>query len=128
VEAHAFTGATYVTLANLLAILLFEKEIAVTVLLFLSISDALASLVGIRFGRTRFFGKSLAGSVTFFISAVAIALWMLPAAWLTAPVGALVATVVEAVPIRVGKCRLDDNLLIPLVAGAAMTALRAVLG
>jgi dolichol kinase len=124
-EARTLTGATYVTLANLLAILLFEKRIAVTVLLFLSVSDALASLVGIRFGRVRFLGKSLAGSTAFFVSAGAIGLCVLPDMPLVALAGALLATIVEALPLKAGEHKLDDNLLIPLVTGAAMAGLQA---
>jgi dolichol kinase len=127
-EAHTLTGATYVTLAALLTIVLFEKPIAITALLFLAVSDALASLVGIRFGRARFFGKSLAGSTAFFVSAGVISLLVLSATPLIALAGALVGTVVEAVPLKIGGYRLDDNLSIPLIAGAAMTALSAALG
>ena len=128
-EAHTLTGATYVTLAALLTIVLFEeKPIAITALLFLSVSDALASLVGIRFGRARFFGKSLAGSTAFFVSAGAIGLFMLSATPLIALAGALVGTVVEALPLKIGGYRLDDNLSIPLIAGAAMTALNTAFG
>jgi dolichol kinase len=124
-EAHTLTGATYVTLAALLTIVLFEKPIAITALLFMSVSDALASLVGIRFGRARFFGKSLAGSAAFFVSAGVIGLLVLSATPLIALAGALVGTVVEAVPLKIGGYRLDDNLSIPLIAGAAMTAVSA---
>lgn len=126
-ESQTFTGATYVTAGALLTIVLFPKEIAITVLLFLCVSDALASLVGIRFGRVRFLGKSLAGSMAFFVSAEAIALLLLPTAPLLGLAGALIGTVVEALPLRIGKHKLDDNLSIPLVTGAAMTALQTML-
>ncbi|MFQ5806636.1 MAG: diacylglycerol/polyprenol kinase family protein [Phycisphaerae bacterium] len=126
-EAHTFTGATYVTVANLLAIVLFEKPIAITVLLFLSVSDALASLVGIRFGTVRFLGKSLAGSMAFFVSGAAIALYVLRATPLVGLAGALIGTVVEALSLKIGAHKLDDNLSIPLITGAAMTGLQAAL-
>lgn len=127
-EAQTLTGATYVTIGTLLTIAVFpEKQIAITVLLLLSVSDALASLVGIRFGTVRFLAKSLAGSAAFFLSAAAIALYMLPDARLVALVGALVGTIVEALPLKIGEHKLDDNLSIPLITGAAMTALHAAL-
>jgi len=126
-EAQTFTGATYVTTGALLTIVIFPKQIAVTVLLFLSVSDALASLVGLRFGRVRFHGKSLAGSTAFFVSGLTIALLTLPEAPLLGAAGALVATVVEALPLRIGNSKLDDNLSIPLVTGAAMVGLQMAL-
>jgi dolichol kinase len=127
-EDHTLTGATCVTLAALLSILLFDKPIAIAVLLFLSISDALASLVGIRFGRVRIGHKTLEGSAVFLVSAVAIALLVLRSAPLVAVFGAVVATVVEALPLKIAGHKLDDNLTIPLVSGAAMTLLWEVLG
>jgi len=126
-EAETFTGATYVTIGALLAIILFPEPIAITVLLFLSISDALASLIGIRFGRIHFLGKSLAGSSAFFLSAAAIALFMLPDRPRVALLGALIGTIVEALPIQINKQKLDDNLTIPLVTGIAMMGLERVL-
>ncbi len=125
-EAHTLAGATYVVFAASLAILLFDKPIAITVLLFLSVSDALASLIGIRFGRIRLGGKSLEGCAAFFVSAAAIALLVLPST-LVAIVGAAVATVTEALPLKLAGHKLDDNLTIPLVAGAAMTLMRTIL-
>ena len=127
-EAHTLTGATCVTVAALLSIWLFDERIAITVLLFLSVSDALASLIGIRFGTVRFLGKSLAGSTAFFVSAAAIALFVLPESSPVALAGAAIATVVEALPLRIGHYRLDDNLSIPLLTGAAMTAMQTAFG
>lgn len=126
-EAGRFTGATYVTVANLLAVACLPKPIAVTALLFLSVSDALAGLVGRRFGRIRFLGKSLIGSATFLVSAAAIAGYFLPEALPVGLAGAVVATLVEAQPLRVGRHELDDNLAIPLISGALMTAVQTTL-
>lgn len=127
-EAHTLTGATYVVFAALLAILLFDEPIAIAVLLFLSVSDALASLVGIRFGRIRLGGKSLEGSLAFLVSAIGIALLVLPTRPLVAIAGAATATVTEALPLELAGRRLDDNLTIPLAAGTAMTVLEMTLG
>jgi dolichol kinase len=126
-EDHTLTGATCVTLGALLSIVLFDKPIAIAVLLFLSVSDALASLVGIRFGRIRIGGKSLEGSAVFFVSAAVIALFVLRTTPLVAIAGAAVATLVEALPLKVAGHKLDDNLTIPLITGTAMTLLGTVL-
>jgi dolichol kinase len=119
-ESSTLTGATYVILANLLAIAIFPKPVAIAALLFLSISDALASLVGRKFGRTRLFGKSLAGSLAFLLSALAIGVIVFPGQPWPAVAGALTATVIEALPLRLGRIRIDDNFAIPLAAGTVM--------
>lgn len=113
------TGATYVLLAGLITVAIYPKPVACAALMILSISDSAASLIGLRFGRQQFLGKSLAGSSAFFISAVAI-LWL---AWPERRglglVAALAATVAEALPVlRLGPVELNDNLTIPLMTGA----------
>jgi dolichol kinase len=126
-EGKLLTGATYVAISVLLVVLLFpDKRIGATVLLFMSVSDALASLVGMKIPSARFLGKSVAGSAAFFLSAVAIALWQLPDRWLLAIIGAADATLIEAAPLRIGESRVDDNLAIPLGSGAIMTLLAAM--
>ncbi len=122
-EDKALSGAAYVLIANVLTIALFPKHIAIPGLLMLSISDALASLVGISVGGPRFLGKSLAGSTAFFLSAVAIALITLPNHPLAGVGGAFVATIVEALPLRWRRFRIDDNFSIPISAGLAILAL-----
>ncbi|MFN0136230.1 MAG: diacylglycerol/polyprenol kinase family protein [Phycisphaerae bacterium] len=124
-EKRLFTGATYVAIACLLCIWWFPKPVAITALLFMSISDAAASLVGIKLGGPRFLGKSLSGCSAFLISALAVA-------WLTMPehrwiglIGAVVAMIVEATPLRWGLVKIDDNLAIPLISGAVMSVLLA---
>jgi len=125
-ESRTLTGASYVVFGAFLAVLLFDKRIAITVLFFVSISDALASLIGIKFGgKLRFFGKSLAGSGAFLISAVIIAMLALPDDPPAALLGALVATIVEALPLRIAGNKLDDNLTVSLSSGLVMTLMSA---
>jgi dolichol kinase len=120
-ESGNFTGATWVVIAAFLTILLFPDRIAVAVLLMLSISDSFASLIGMTFGHTRWIGgKSLAGSGAFFLSAVAIGNCCLPGQPLTVLAGALAATFAEAIDLRIGRLHVNDNLLIPLIAGGVM--------
>ena len=125
-EAGTMTGATFVVLGGLLTIALFPRRIAIAALLFLSISDALASLIGIKFGKTRFLGKSLAGSMAFFISAAVIVFITQPAEPWIGLAGALIATAVEALPLKIAGRKLDDNVTIPLSAGIVMTALTRI--
>lgn len=123
-EWDRVTGATYVIIGALLTVWLFPKQIAIAVMLIQSISDAAASLVGLRYGRSRFLGKSLPGSLAFFVTAVAILWVVLPESKGVGFVSALVATLAEALPaLRCGRFELNDNLTVPLVTGAAIYAL-----
>ncbi len=123
-ELGRLCGASHVMLAQVISVLLFPRWVAIAVLLFLAISDSLASLAGMRIGGPRWHNASLAGSGAFLVSAVVIGLLCLPGQPLIGVSGALVATVVEALPLRVGRSRVDDNLTVPLCAGLVMWALR----
>ena len=66
-EKHQITGASSVFIGSLIVACLFEKEIVFLGLLVMSISDSFAAIVGIIFGKTKLFKKSLEGSLAFFI-------------------------------------------------------------
>ncbi len=101
---------------------LFPKQVAIAALLILSVSDSAASLIGLRFGRGQFLGKSPAGSFAFFVTALAILWLLLPRDSLgIILVTALVATCTEALPaLRLGRFELNDNLTVPLVTGLVL--------
>lgn len=121
-ESRAFSGATFVVISGLICSYYFQpKMIAVAALLFLSISDALASLVGRAVGGPGLFGKSFAGNLAFFLSAALIVLMTQPVTLGLGLLAALVATIVEALPLRWRKLRIDDNFSIPISAGLVMT-------
>jgi dolichol kinase len=122
-ETGRLSGASHVMIASVLCIVLFPKPVAVAALLFMSVSDALASLVGMRSKGPRWFRASLAGSSAFFVSALVMALLLLHGRPLAALVGAAVGTIVEALPLRIGKARIDDNITVPLGSGLVMWAL-----
>jgi len=115
-EQSRLVGSTYFMIGACLCVWLLDKPIAMVSLLVLIISDTLAALVGTSLGRIHLFGaKTLEGSIAFLLSAVLIVYLYpgIPLLWgLT---GAVLATLVELLPLRV-----DDNLLIPLVMGLAI--------
>jgi dolichol kinase len=114
-ERNTLMGSTYFLFSSILAILFFPKPIAIASLLFLILSDTAAAIVGKGIGRIRIFGKTLEGSLAFLLSSLFI-VWVYPDLnrfW--GSLAALGATLIELLPIRV-----DDNLTIPLVAGAIM--------
>ena len=124
-EVSRPTGATYVVVGTLVAVLLFDIRVAALALLFLAFGDPAAALVGRRFGRTKIWSKSLEGTLAFFITsvvvgAVVVAVGGFDPLWVM-PIGAAVAAIVELFPLSV-----DDNLTIPIVSGGAMTLLLLV--
>ena len=124
-EDQRVTGATYIAFSALAAFLLFDEPITITALLFLSLGDPTAALVGNRAGGIRFYGKSPWGTLAFVLVALGVAgvlsaTGVVSGHWGLA-VGALVAGLVELAPIP-----LDDNVTIPLVSGGVMTGLVAL--
>jgi dolichol kinase len=114
-EKSAFMGSTYFIFSTILTILLFPKSIAIASILILILSDTAAALVGKWVGRVKIFGKTLEGSLAFLITSLLI-VWIYPnLGRFSGSLAALGATVIEVLPIKV-----NDNLSIPLVAGAIM--------
>ncbi|MCC7260219.1 MAG: hypothetical protein IT567_04230 [Alphaproteobacteria bacterium] len=119
----SFTGATYVVLAAFLCTLLFPHWVAVTALSIMLVGDACASLVGRRWGRRMLAGKTLEGSLAFAASGLAtVAIIGLladfdNASYIRAGAAVMTALVAE---LYARHIRLDDNLLVPLVAGFTM--------
>ncbi len=128
-EHDGLSGATWVLLAAVLTVWIYPKRIAIAVLFMLSVCDSLAALLGRRFGGGLRFGeKSLVGSGAFFASALLITWWNLPHSPVLAIFGAAVGTLVEALPLRLGRVEVNDNLSIPLLTGAALWVLAARFG
>jgi dolichol kinase len=114
-ERDRFMGSTFFLFSSILVVLIFQKSIAIVSLLILILSDTAAALVGKGIGKIRVFGKTLEGSLAFFVSSLII-VWVYPDLnRLWGSLAALGATLIELLPIRV-----DDNLTIPLVAGGIM--------
>ena len=109
------TGATYYLIGSFLCILLFDKTLAIACLCFLTLGDLFAALIGKQWGRIKLFSqKSLEGSLACFIVCTAVAL-LIGFHPVVAIAGALVATLIELLPIGV-----DDNVTMPLISGLAM--------
>ncbi len=113
-------GATYVLLSATIVVLVFPKLVAVTCFVILIVGDMAAALIGRRFGRHPFFHKSLEGSGAFLLTGL-LAVALLPkieyhpAEYLIGALAVACGAIVEALPVDI-----DDNLSIPLAAGAVM--------
>ncbi|MCJ7630216.1 MAG: hypothetical protein MUO50_17725, partial [Longimicrobiales bacterium] len=83
-------------------------------ILVLAWADPAASVVGQRWGKTRFLAGSVRGTTAFVLVAFCALLLFVP--WKAALVAAAATALVESAPIR-----LDDNLIVPLtVAGVLL--------
>jgi len=122
-----FVGAFWFFFGCGITFVIFPLNIASAACAMLAVGDGLSTIIGTNYGRHKILGKkSLEGSLAMLIfSLVAGVFFVKPA---VAAAGAVVATFFELLP-EAGffqKHRklglLDDNLLVPLLAGAAMLA------
>jgi dolichol kinase len=124
-EAGRLTGATTLAIGYVAAATLFPGGPAVAAVLVAGVGDAAAAVVGKRWGRLRYpGGKSVEGSLVFFLVVLAIGRVLLPDAGI-APLLALAAvlTLVEAPALTV-----DDNLYLPPAAAAGFHAAAVLSG
>ena len=126
-HVRRLNGATNILLSAVISVILFPKIITINAFAILIIADTTSALIGRRFGKRRFFNKSLEGTASFFLSAVLVVL-LAPklqgsvteyALWIG---GAAVGAVAEA-SIR----NIDDNISVPLAIGLAVWGLYALL-
>lgn len=120
-------GMIFFFIGVLLVMQLFEKDIALAAMMVLALGDSVSHLFGAKFGKIKniFNGHSrkllegtFAGTVMGFMGA---ALFVpIPEAFL----GSLAAMVAEVIKIDFNDKTLDDNLVVPLVAGTVMYLLR----
>lgn len=124
-------GASNILISAIICIIIFPKLIVITAFAILIISDSSAALIGRRFGKHKFFKKSLEGSIAFFISAIIVSFvtpkFVTPnldynfLEYSFVIIAAGVGTVMEASSVVV-----DDNYTIPLSIGFTMWALFAL--
>ncbi|MCY3693124.1 MAG: hypothetical protein OXH30_14125, partial [Chloroflexi bacterium] len=120
-ESAEITGATWFLIAAFFTFFFYGPEVALPALLFVAIGDPAAALVGSHFPGPRLWGKSPSGIAAFI--AAALGVWAIVCAagygqWSWAIVtGAVVAAAVEFTPTPI-----DDNLTVPLIGGAVLTA------
>lgn len=115
-EESRITGATYLLIAAFIAFLAFDKEIAVTVLLFLSLGDPAAALIGGPIPGPRIFGKSPVGTVAF-VGASLLVIGLLTTTGVLEFHWTLVAAAVVGGLVELAPLPFDDNLTVPLISG-----------
>lgn len=113
------SGATFMFFGLFFTALFFSKGLAITAWLIQIISDCLAALVGAKIGTPTPSGKSMEGSVTFFVSALFISIICYFSIgyntnFFIITASCLASTLVEFYSKRLN---IDDNLSIPLAYG-----------
>jgi dolichol kinase len=126
-RAKISTTTLFLTSA-LITIVIFPRGVAVAALLFLTVGDPIAEIVGVNYGRLKIVGgKTLEGTLAGFAACLLAASPLLllerldlsPVALL---IGAAAAAVTELFTLRV-----DDNFTVPIGSGLAMVAARWLL-
>lgn len=115
-KSGKYTGATWVFISSTLSIGIFPKDIAIISLIYMSIGDTAAGLIGRKFGRIKIYNKTLEGALAGFIVCLIVGLMIdLNLSKTVVAIGALSAAIIELMPISI-----DDNLRIPLFSGTVM--------
>ena len=121
-KSGKYTGATWVFISSILSIGIFPKDIAIISLIYMSIGDTAAGLIGRKFGRIKIYNKTLEGALAGFIICLMVGLMIdLNISKTILTIGALSAAIIELLPISI-----DDNIRIPLFSGTVMYAMSIV--
>lgn len=122
-EEKKFSSMTIFLISTFIVILLFEIEIAITSLVFLTFGDMFSKIFGLAFGRHKYLDKSIEGTLAY-IGIIIISIYfiytMLEINLFILITGGIVATFSEAFPLG-----MNDNFTVPIISGSAMTALIA---
>jgi dolichol kinase len=126
--ARPFLGAFWFYVGCGISFLAFPMPVASAACAMLAVGDSFSTIIGSKFGKRALIGKkTIEGSVAFLVASLLIALIFVDPR--LAIVGAIAATISELLPEagRLGRARsrglIDDNFLIPIIAGLVMTLL-----
>ena len=118
----ALTGASWVMISAFFTILIFPKNIAILSLIFMSVGDTVAGLVGRRVGKLKIGEKTLEGFVFGFLACAIISYNYKLIPFSISIYGSLVGMIFEVLPLP-----LDDNLKIPLSSASIMFVIESYL-
>eukprot|EP01105_Mastigella_eilhardi_P006330 TRINITY_DN17944_c0_g1_i1.p1 TRINITY_DN17944_c0_g1~~TRINITY_DN17944_c0_g1_i1.p1 ORF type:complete len:270 (-),score=81.19 TRINITY_DN17944_c0_g1_i1:71-880(-) len=129
-DVNKFSGAFSYSLGAFFSALLYTPTVTILSLLYLTVGDFFAALVGKAIGRTRLYGKkTLEGTLACFTACFVLGMMML--LHLRVPVfdaGVLASTGAVAAALAELFVVFDDNLSIPLASGFVLSATARLLG
>ncbi len=118
-----WTGATWMLIGFTSSVIIFDFEVAVLALLFLSLGDSVAAIVGSALPIGKVWNKSIFGSFSGFLVCVFCGLAINNS--LSSQViifGAISGMVIELIPAKI-----NDNLSIPIFSGFVMQIFKEIL-
>ncbi len=120
-------GAFFYSMGVFLVLLLFDKDIAMASIIILAIGDSIAPLIGQYgsvkhpFSDKKFLEGTLGAGVVAFLAAM---LFVRP---VEAAFASFAAMIAEGIDLRLGINQLDDNIIMPLIAGVVIWVLRLII-
>ncbi len=123
-------GTLFFFIGSLLVLKLFDKDIALASIMVLTFGDSVSHLFGAKFGRLqnffngqsrKLFEGTLMGTLAGFFAS-----WLF-VSFPLAFVGSFAAMIAEVIKIDFNERTLDDNIVVPLVAGTVMFLMRTFL-
>jgi dolichol kinase len=114
-EQHGASGATWLVVALLVAVLFFPRDVAIATMCAVSLGDAAAAIIGRALAAPAVHRKSFGGSVACFAASAISARVIADFAWTETLIVGLIAALAER-PRR----PMDDNLRIALAVGCGI--------
>jgi glycerol-3-phosphate acyltransferase PlsY len=118
-EEKKLSSMTIFLISTFIVVLLLERNIATTALVFLTFGDMYSKIFGLAYGRHKLFDKTIEGTLAYagaimifgyvVFTAIDISLLVLI-------IGGITATFSEFLPLG-----MNDNFTVPIISGAAMT-------
>jgi dolichol kinase len=118
-EEHKLTGTAPYVLGIGLSLYAYALPVATAAICFLAFGDVAATAIGERFGKTKIGDKSLEGTFAFIVAA-ALSGFLLSLMGVYLLTWVMVLGVLVAAGVELLTLPINDNLLIPLVAGGMM--------
>ena len=116
-EHQMLSGASWVFMGAGVTAYVFNEKVAVIALLVMSLSDSAAALIGLKYGTTRLFNKSLEGTFAFLISTYLIIFLLSSASLMLLLIASITATAIELF----STPKFNDNILIPIATAFILT-------
>jgi dolichol kinase len=118
-EEHKLTGTAPYVLGIGLSLYAYALPVATAAICFLAFGDVAATAIGERFGKTKIGDKSLEGTFAFIVAA-ALSGFLLSLLGVHLHTRVMILGVLVAAGVELLTLPINDNLLIPLVAGGVM--------
>ncbi len=120
-------GILFYFIGVYVVLFLFSKDIAMASIMVLALGDSVSHLFGLHFGKTKtllskkkLLEGTIAGFVAGFLGAIIFA------RPLEAFFASMIAMIVEAIEVKIHTQQVDDNLIIPFIAGFTIWIMRVL--